>query len=421
MQRRGNYSWIFALSLGVFFGFAALGIDFFRLQAVKTQAQNGADAAALAALIEFRQSGDTDNAEAAATYVTEQNLVGETIGGMEIDITWGTWDFNLDRSLAWTEGGTPANAVRARIGRTEASASGELPYLLASAIGYDSVELWGHSIAALRYREILVVLDITGSFVEEFDEAREAVIGFLDTIYDKAMPGDQIGLVTFVGAANLYTPLSPVTDNYSAIRASWAGLSTCHLWDEMYNNFYQFIDVSFDGEKSWTPMSQDDFLVYMGNDAPHMSPCYFGSDEPPMSYTDSDTWDSGAGPYYKEAGTSPGDGITTAITEFADSGDEHATKVIILISDGLPQCTGEGESCDQWRVDYGVDSADAAFDDQDISIFSVSFNNPADSDQTDYMTSLVRGDGEFFETPDADDLPEILQTIANAIPTTIVK
>ena len=130
---------------------------------------------------------------------------------------------------------------------------------------------------------------------------------------------------------------------------------------------------------------------------------------------------SGAAPYYKEAGTSPGHGIATATTAFTDDGNDHATRVIILISDGLPQCTGEGTACDQERIDYGTETADTAFDDENISIFSVSFNNPADSDQTDYMTSLVRGDGEFFETPEADDLPEILQTIANAIPTTIVK
>jgi hypothetical protein len=48
-------------------------------------------------------------------------------------------------------------------------------------------------------------------------------------------------------------------------------------------------------------------------------------------------------------------------------------------------------------------------------------NEAYDPDQSAYLASLVRGYGQFYETPDSTELPAILEEIAKSIPISIVR
>jgi hypothetical protein len=410
-NRRGNYTQIFGISSLVILGFGAIGIDWFRVRAADNQAQIAADSAAMAALIRYRYSGSTAQGEAAANVILDSNMIAEQMGGMEVSYVWGNWDWSKPSIEAWEPGGTPTNGVRALVGRTQTASNGEVDLWIAPAFGYNSTEVWGNSVAAMRSREIMLVMDITGSFINEWPDAKAASLAFLEQIYDSAMPGDRIGMVVFVGGAEVYTPLQTLATNYTAIETQWNDTSTCHEWDEMWTNFYGI-------EYPWLDWGL--FQSLLGNDAPQMPPCYLGNDQDPLNYTTSDTWPSGAFPYYKESGTNQGAGIAKATEELINNGDDFATKIIVLVSDGLPQCVGETPACDSLRADAGVLAA-AAAGDADISIFSVSFNDPFVAAQSEYMDSMVRGFGEFYETPDSAELDEILVEIANKIPTAVVR
>ena len=52
---------------------------------------------------------------------------------------------------------------------------------------------------------------------------------------------------------------------------------------------------------------------------------------------------------------------------------------------------------------------------------SVSMNETYDEEQSTYLQSLIRGYGAFYETPEATELPAILEQIAASIPISIVK
>ena len=105
----------------------------------------------------------------------------------------------------------------------------------------------------------------------------------------------------------------------------------------------------------------------------------------------------------------------------------YETRVIVLITDGEPQCcTISGTNvmcetsgaCSDARAQYGIDMANAAAA-ADISIYTVSFG--ASASQAAYNASLARGIGTGYNTPDPAQLTSILVQIAGTIPIALVK
>ena len=129
---------------------------------------------------------------------------------------------------------------------------------------------------------------------------------------------------------------------------------------------------------------------------------------------------SGTYSYY-DSGTNQGSGILEALNVFFDSdSDVYALKTIVLVSDGRPQCIPSTTTCDASVALEGLDAADQA-NDEDVSIYSVSFNETYDASQSAYMESLTRGYGRFYETPNPEDLEAILEEIAASIPIALVE
>ena len=423
-SRRGNYATIVALSLTVLMGFAALSIDSARLRAADYQVQNVADAAALGALTVYRDSGDPSAATAAANFVISQNWVAEDLGGLETIITFGTWDWD---TMTWDSSGTPPNAIEVEVARSSSADSGEVDVWMNPMVGgTDAVEVRGSSIGAMRYREIIVVLDVTGSFANEIGLAKEAVLDFLDFVEAMQLPGDKIGMVTFTGGAEEWTELQYIDGNYGTIRSQWETISYCNRSAEKWEYYARHLIRSSHAMAKDTGYAA--WAATYGNESP-MMPCYVGSDWDPLdtvdarSYFGYPAWGT-VNPYYADSGTYQGVGLAMGASILADSDDKFAEKVIVLVSDGRPECvipkTGTQSACASARWDGGIAAADAAFDDHNVSIFTVAFNDPPDSTLAAYMASLTRGYGEAYETPDKYELPDILKEIASQIPLAVV-
>jgi len=257
--------------------------------------------------------------------------------------------------------------------------------MLARIWGADAADVRsnGSSVGALRTREMLIVLDVTGSFRDEIGQAREASMTLLDTISENGFPADKLGMVTFVGAADVFTELQRVAPNYASIRTQWNEIDWCN--------------------RDYAPFTLAAYSDYF-HPAPQMISCNEGGDS------------------WADSGTNQGSGLEAAVAELsdADATERTALKTIILISDGKPQCVPEGTICDDDVAEFGIDQADAAAEER-ISIFSVSFNDTYNEEQSRYLESLIRGYGRFYETPNAEDLPDILAEIAASIPVSIVQ
>jgi Flp pilus assembly protein TadG len=372
--------------LVVLLGFAALAIDMTYLRLTRLQAQNAADAGAHAALVELRRSRDESIARVRAVSVVNMNVVAGEAAEVDPvrDVVFGGWDFGakfFDPTADFV------NAVQVTVRRDADSPGGAVPLMIAKVFGTDAADAksTGASVGALRSRDVVIVQDVTHSFADEINEAREADIVLLDFMKEHGFPGDAVGMVTFVGAAELWTALEPLRTSYGAIRAQWLTLDWCN------RNYWPF-----------TVLYTERY-----HDAPHMMNCSAGS---PIETS------------FMDSGTNQGTGLELAIDHLIDAGftDLHTLKTIVLISDGKPQCVPEGTACDDAVSAFGTEMADRAAA-ENISIFSVSMNETADAEQSAYLESLIRGYGTFYETPDSTELPDILEKIAASIPISIVQ
>lgn len=399
-SRRGSYAIIFALSMLTILAFAALAIDISYIRLSALQAQNAADAAAHAALVSYRSLLDEGDATSIAKELVARNVVAGRSVTLDpaTDIAWGGWDFaetqpQFDPSAAYV------NAVQVHIDRSDGTLDGAVDLLVSPIFGRNRANVGATAVGALRFRQVMLALDISPSMMDappadpneaKWSEAQQAVIGFLDHMYrgGSPFPGDQLGLSVFVGDAVTFTRLDYVDQMYPSASSKWLNeLNWC-------NQDYP----------PWPWVSGGTYY----NPAPAMIDCSY-PDDPNVDFRDS--------------GTNHGAGIAESRQEILTSGnaDEHAVKVIVLISDGRVQCRqGAPASCVANRSVYGEIQADGA-DGDNISIFTVSINPTGEVSQSMYLESLVRGFGTFYETLDETDVPGILQAIASQIPISLVQ
>jgi hypothetical protein len=385
-HRRGSYAIMVALLLIVMLGFAALAIDLSYLRLARLQAQNAADAGAHAALIELRTTRDQSAARARAAQIVNLNHIAGDLAVIDpaADVAFGGWDFPTH---TFDPGADYVNAVEVTVRREADAPGGSVPLMLAQIFGASEADARsnGSSVGALRSREIFIVQDVTSSFRDEIHQGQMADLTLLDFINENGFPGDRIGMVTFVGAAEVWTDLQRVAPNYTSIRSQWETLDWCN--------------------RNYGPWATPHWAEFF-HDAPQMIGCNEGT----------------LGVWYSDSGTSQGSGLQLAIDQLTDTDTTESTalKTIVLISDGKAQCVPEGTGCDDELAAYGLAEADRA-EGSHISIFSVSFNETYNADQSAYLSSLTRGYGTFYETPDASELPSILAEIAASIPISIVQ
>jgi hypothetical protein len=460
--RRGNYTIIAAAGLPVILGFTAMAVDGMRVQLAKAQLSQAADGIAHAALISMR---DRDSAHEIRVKARKYGKTNDIFGN-DVNIkSWkhmkfGFWDFETN---TWTEKSAMQNAVRVTLNRDNDNRDGPLQMMLTPMMGLNYMDLQSEnaSIAAMRTRDTVVVVDTTGSFVNEMPDAKKAALTLLTTMRERYIPGDRVGMATFVGDGQLFTPLKDGYTEYASIYASWSGTGypvkagySCtptfsgapqYECDGMewglrlgyYVSYYPYPRLVY----GWYSKREyiNNFAMNRG-----LTWCSMRGDS---SYAGGHVFLSAAYSFYMDklhwapemlncgaggGGTNQGAGIDVAIDELLVNGTVASVKSIVLISDGQPI---DG-NVTLWRNHFGGPSmgghtaesfghhqANEA-DSRDYSIFSVSFNDStgyAKDKQSAYLASLTTGFGEFYETPDSTELPLILQRIAENIPIVIVQ
>jgi putative Tad-like protein involved in Flp pilus assembly/von Willebrand factor type A domain-containing protein len=388
---QGSVAIVMALCMTVFFGFAALGLDLACARYARLQLENATDAAAHAALVRLRATGSLAEATNMAISVAAANKVwGKSLTVRSSDITFGGWDFNYQ---TFTPGVSPPNAVAVNgLRSATAGADGAINLMFARVLGYTSVNLAEQGIAAFRIRSVVVAEDITGSFWDNIDDARNADVTLLDQMHGFNIPADRIGMQVFTGASSQWTALTDISSAYATVRAQWLG----------------------DGLPTIDPDKTSGITVCNKLDLDPASP-------PPYDHAWVPACSSGGN------GTDLGAAIKAATDELLAQAQPYETRVIVLVTDGQPECcTNSGgvvscsttDACASARAQYGLDMADAAAA-AGISIYTVSFG--ADSNQAAYDASLPRGIGTGYNTPDSTQLASILTEIAGNIPIALVR
>ncbi|MBW1877132.1 MAG: VWA domain-containing protein [Deltaproteobacteria bacterium] len=373
------------MMMPVVLGFAALGVDLSFMQLTELQSQYAADAAAHAAFVRYRATGDPTQGVAAAEYMLSQNLVGGAPAELH-HLHYGSWTNGV-----FDNGDPEANAVEAHVQRKNSNA---IPLFFAGFLGHPTQEVESWSVTAGHPRQIMMVQDITGSFRDDIDKARVADLAFLDYLLEHPYPNDMIGMSTFVGGvqATAWSPLE-YTSTGADIYAHWQKLDWCNCHQDALQDYFGNPEDWCTGSLCPVPSWQEYCDVY--GEGHNMRPSMV------------DCWSVGVN-------TAPGPGIDQAVDELLARGEEKAFRAIILVSDGLPCCGADTEP----REAAAVVAADRAWA-NGIHVWSVAFNNGGGDFA--FLQSLSRGMGRAYETPDAAALQGILLEIAASIPVLTVQ
>jgi len=193
---------------------------------------------------------------------------------------------------------------------------------------------------------LVIVQDITASFLKDLPLAKEAA---LDMLEDSANwpAGSRIGMSTFVGGVEplAWTPMTPIAD-VDSIREQWATLSSCNctMQNEQFAQFY--------GEGKWCEM------YYGGFEAnPHMQDCFeYGHQSNPAA------------------------GMSQAIDMLEGT---DGRKVIVIVGDTLPCCGPETDSRKEALVRLTRDAGARGWD-----VWAIS------TQDVDYLSSLGQNNGQ---------------------------
>ncbi len=396
--RRGSVSIIMLFLTLTLLMFAALAIDFTYVRTTQFELRNAADAAAHAALVELRRSGDQRAATLIGQELGELNAAaGESVTIETASFTFGEWDY---ATSTFFPGSALTNAVRVRADRSATVPDGPVALLLGPLFEYDTVNVAAEAVGAFRSRDVMLTLDVTGSFLEEINDAVAATVLFLDEMNTRRLPNDRIGLNTFTGGSQMVTTLREIEGNYTSIRSVWYGDGRSNRDSRKTRGLTNCYQTTC-GNRSYCGS------MY-GRTIPGswMQSCNSVGDDGIRGFT------------------SQGPGLRIA-RQHLDSNDTYGnTKVIVLISDGRPTCPGytssENNPCALARAAYAVAQADAAYA-NGTNIFTVSMNTSRSAAQEAFMASLVRGYGKAYNTARSSDLQEILLEIAQSIPIALVE
>lgn len=436
-QRKGAYAVLFSLLLVFALMFGAIAIDGSMVRLAQTQSQDIADAAAHAAVLALKRTGSRDEAETVAEAVVAANRVMGQAPAIE-QLTFGDWDEG-DRTFT-ESAGSGVNSVRVRLGRTGASA---LPLWLAPIMGFETASVEGTATAASRSLDVVLVLDITGSWHQKnFKKAREAALRFLEVLHANHGMEDRVGMVLFLNRYGWeFTPLTNVDDssnNSSLVYDKWAALNVgsyagdyqaawatganlnskhvpCKVYGTTGTGAIPFSNQCSSGRTCYQPSYRDNFT--------HSSPT--GGCFPTMPHYYSD-----------EAGTDHTTGMNMAKTMFNEQSNPTVYRAMVVLTDGEPygytssslRTTANdtetryreykrstSHSTSQITADTPV-LAQAMYNDLNVNTWFVSF-----VEEGTFMENSAKGDGWFELAETADEIVPIFERIAHSLPAAVVE
>lgn len=246
-RRRGQILPLFAVFLGFLLGLSALAFDIGYAMIVQTQLSAALDAATLSA-IRYVPQGDTAMAEAA-----ERNFAANLPAG------------KLLISNPYLS--SPSKTIDAGTVRVSFDASADIPMFFARWLRTDGLTIRAHAEAARRDRNVILVLDYSGSVSPVLQEIKDSAKAFVNSFSEQF---DQVGLVVFSTSGrilyrpqyNFKAPLNAAIDavqdeQYTNHAAGlyWSYRALRELIDPLKDQKSNEIVLFTDGNANWFPGS----------------------------------------------------------------------------------------------------------------------------------------------------------------------
>jgi hypothetical protein len=286
--------------------------------------------------------------------------------------------------------------------------------------GEDSVDMEATAVATFGTAgdwDITIVQDVSNSFRDEIHLAREADKALLNCVADRTGPGSRVGITKFTGNAFFVSEVPP---------------------EPISENLEEFEDLIDDIE-----------------------PCC------PDNSTNGSTRRRNCERHYNNnpqcVGTHIGAGIDKGLEvvdameaydaaeddDDGEDGDDEQViplnKALIIVSDGepnaaerwkfLPTYGGTGDplgasfqdlirrgrytQATNILRDLAEEAADEAAD-RGIDIFTIYYYEDGSDEDREFLEGLTRGNGLYFETPNAEDLPNLMLKVCSSLPLKLV-
>jgi Ca-activated chloride channel family protein len=445
---RGAIAILMGFSLVMVMGFAALGFDLAYVRLARLEMKNATDAAAHAAILRLRATGNTQTAEDDAIAIAARNTVlGKPMILTDNDFTFGSWDSGTKTFSATS----PYTAVKIKGIRDVSGTGGYVDLTFGRALGYTSAAMTEDTIGAFANRNFMIEMDITPSYICTIDAAVQADLSLLDQLHTQNVGGDRISLDVFTGQATQVNDFLNIRTNYMTIYQKWAGGGT-------YSSF-------LGGGKS------SGITVCNKNDDPGPAPkggtiTCGGTDYNYPNYgfimpCSSTTLTGYTSTVF--AGTDIGAAITAGTAKLKVETEKWEPRILIVVTDGAPMmCTGPqgGDLCsnggtpccsDGWCNQAKADAKDpaitpggpqpgrsavchAAHDNltggptaadaaaaENIDLFVVKMTGTSTDKESLYAQSLTRNRGTFQWITDGTQLSSAFTSILGQVPISLVK
>jgi len=403
------------MGLTVFLGFSALAIDGSYLYVMHNRMQSAADAAALAAA---SQLPDVDDTRAAAIEYAQKNLPAGENGVVltNSDVVLGTWD---DETRTFNPGATPANAVQVTVRRADANAN-PTQLFLATMFGEETIDMAATATATFGTAgdwDMTIVQDVSNSFRDEIALAREADKALLSCVADRTGPGSRVGVTKFTGNAFFVSevPPQPIAENLEDYEELVDGIEPCcpdnsssastrrRNCERNYNNNPQCVGTHIGAgiDKGLAVIDAMEAADAAADDDDGED----GDDEQVVPLNKALVIVSDGEPNAAER--------WKFLPAYGGTGDPLGSSFQRLIERGrYSQATGI-------LRDLAEDAADAAAD-RGVDIFTIYYYQDGTDEDREFLEGLTRGNGLYFETPDAEDLPNLLLKVCSSLPLKLV-
>ena len=198
-RRRGVLILVFAVFLTVCIAVLALALDMGMVASVQTDLQRSADAGALAGARDLI-NGQTAAIAAAQQFAQLNDAGTHQLTSGEVQVEVGHWDKD---SLLFQRDAEPLDAVKVTSQRQNA------PFFFGKALGRNQYNTQATAIATAQPRDIMLVLDISGSMADQdkINQLKRSV-DLLCTELLRQAGGDRVGVAVYSTDASLLSPLS---------------------------------------------------------------------------------------------------------------------------------------------------------------------------------------------------------------------
>ncbi|MGB7342745.1 MAG: vWA domain-containing protein [Pirellulaceae bacterium] len=219
--RKGAMLVLIAIMLIAFMATVAFTVDVAHMHLTRTQLRTATDAASKAAAIELSITQDRDLAIARGQAIAAQNTVAADPLLLDpVDFEFGHAEAGVSGKFVFDPSQFPTNSVRVNGRRTSGSPSGPVPLFFGNIMGVQFFEPTIDSAATYIERDIVLVVDRSGSMQgQKFADLVSAIGVFTATLGETSVE-ERVGLASYNDTATADVPLTTDLNQISTTMAS---------------------------------------------------------------------------------------------------------------------------------------------------------------------------------------------------------